>query len=107
MTSQSLGESIGLRLQNMATKNHLILTYLTIFSQEGIGKICCHCSVFLIRHTPTHDNSLGVDLKISIFWFACPTIPFCALVTATHIKGGANPSSSDMHGNHMLTVGRV
>jgi len=46
------------------------MTYLTIFSLEGKDKICCHSSVFLIRPTPTHYNSLGVDLKISIFWLA-------------------------------------
>jgi len=49
------------------------LTNMRIFSLEGMAKICCHSSVFLISPTPTHDNSFGVDLKISIFWFAHPT----------------------------------
>jgi len=57
------------RLQNTATKNHLILTYLTTFSLERIDKISCHSCVFLIRPTCTQDNCLGVDLKILIFWF--------------------------------------
>jgi len=48
------------------------MTYLMIFSLEGKDKICCHSSVFLITPTPIHDNSLGVDLKILIFWFAHP-----------------------------------
>ena len=34
--------------------------------------ICCHASVFLIRPTPTHSNTLQVILKISIFWFVDP-----------------------------------
>jgi len=50
------------------------MTYLRIFSLEGMAKICCHSSDFLIRPTPTHDYSLGVDVKISNFWFAHPTI---------------------------------
>jgi len=54
----------------MANKNHLILTYLTILSLEGMDEIYCHSTAFLIRTTPTHDNCLGVDLKISIFLFA-------------------------------------
>jgi len=58
----------------MITINSSILTYLTIFSLEGMGKICCHSSVFLIRPTPTHNNSLRVNLKISIFWFADPIL---------------------------------
>jgi len=37
-----------------------------------IGEIYCHSSVFLIRPTPTHNSSLPVNLKISIFWFAHP-----------------------------------
>jgi len=37
-------------------------------------KICFHVSVFLIRPTPTHNNILQIILKISIFWFADPTI---------------------------------
>jgi len=58
----------------MANKNRSISTYLTIFSLEKMDEIYCHSSVFLIRPTPTHNNSLGVDLKISIFWFAHPII---------------------------------
>jgi len=56
----------------MANKNRSISTYLTIFSLERMDEICYHSSVFLIRPIPTHENSLGVDLKISIFWFAHP-----------------------------------
>jgi len=51
-----------------------ILTYSTIFSLEGMGEIYCHSSVFLIRPTPTHKNSLQANLKISIFWLDHPTI---------------------------------
>ena len=36
--------------------------------------ICCHDRVFLIRPTPTHDNTLLIILRISIFWFADPTV---------------------------------
>jgi len=36
-----------IRLQNMATNNHSILTYLTTFSLEKMDKICCYSSVFL------------------------------------------------------------
>jgi len=36
-------------------------------------RIWFHARVFLIRSTPTHDNTLQVILKISIFWFADPT----------------------------------
>jgi len=34
--TKNLGESIGLRLQNAANENRLILTHLTTFSLEGI-----------------------------------------------------------------------
>ena len=37
-------------------------------------EICYHSSVFLITPTPIHDNSLQVNLKISIFKFADPII---------------------------------
>jgi len=77
VTSRNLGESIGPKAAKY--KNRSILTYLMIFSLEGKDKICCHFSVFLIIPTPTHDNSLGVDLKISIFWFAYPTPSVVAL----------------------------
>ena len=36
-------------------------------------RIWFHASVFLIRLTPTHDNTLQVILKILIFRFADPT----------------------------------
>ena len=36
-------------------------------------RIWSHASVFLIRPTPAHDNTLQVILKISIFQFADPT----------------------------------
>ena len=58
----------------MATIYRSILTYLTIFTVEGMDEICCHYSVFLIRPTPTHDSSLQVNLKISISEFADPTL---------------------------------
>jgi len=58
--------------QNIANKNCSILMHLTIFSLVGMDEICCHSSVFLIRPTPTHNNSLKVDLKILIFWFMHP-----------------------------------
>ena len=39
---------------------------------------CKECTKFaatiLIRPTPTHNNTLQVILKISIFWFANPTL---------------------------------
>ena len=34
--------------------------------------ICCHASVFLIRPTPTQNNTLQIILKISIFRFGDP-----------------------------------
>ena len=37
-------------------------------------EFCYHSSVFLIRPTPTHDNSLQVNLKIFIFEFADPIL---------------------------------
>ena len=41
-----------------------------IFSLERMNEICYNSSVFLIRLIPTHDNSLQVNLKVSIFEFA-------------------------------------
>jgi len=35
-------------------------------------RIWYHASVFLIRPTPTHDSTLQVILKVSIYWFADP-----------------------------------
>ena len=45
-----------------------------VFPLQGMHGICCHASVFLIRPTPTHNNTLQVILKISIFRFADPTL---------------------------------
>ena len=47
--------------------------------------ICCHTSVFLIRPTPTHNNTLQVILKISIFQFANPTTS----IVIKYMFGGA------------------
>ena len=57
----------------MATINSLILMYFMV-SLERMGEICCHSSVFLIIPIPTHNNSLHVNLKISIFRFAHPNL---------------------------------
>jgi len=53
----------------MATKNYLILMYLTIFSLKFATTL-----VFFYYTHPKHDNRLGVDLKITIFWFTHPII---------------------------------
>ena len=50
-----------------------ILRYFFKFPLQGMHRICCHVSVFLIRPYPTHNNTLQVILKTSIFQFADPT----------------------------------
>jgi len=71
MISRYLGESIGINAKCGKQKS-LNFDVFDVFSLERMEEICCHSSVFLIRLTPTHDNSLGVEFKISMFWFAHP-----------------------------------
>jgi len=69
MTSRNLGENIGLGCK-IQKKNRSILTHKfeDIFTRRDGQNLL----PLLIRPTPTHDNSLRVDLKISNFWFAHP-----------------------------------
>ena len=62
------------RLRIATAENGSIWRYFSIFSLQGMNEIYCHASVFLIRPTPTHNNTLQVILKISIFWFADPSL---------------------------------
>jgi len=43
----------------MGSTNRSVLMHLMILLLEGMDEICCHSSIFLIRPTPTHNNSLG------------------------------------------------
>ena len=45
-----------------------------MLSLQGMHKIHCHFGVFLIRPTPTQNNTLQVILKIAIFRFADLTL---------------------------------
>jgi len=60
------------RLQIATVENGSILRYFSIFPLQGVHGICCHASVFLIRPTPTYNNTLYVILKISSFRLAEP-----------------------------------
>ena len=60
------------RLRIATAENGSIWRYFSIFSLQGMNRIYCYASVFLIRPTPTHNNTLQVILKISIFRFADP-----------------------------------
>ena len=61
------------RLQIAIAENGSIWRYFSVFPLQGMHRICCHASVFLIRPTPTHNNTLQIIVKISIFRFADPT----------------------------------
>ena len=78
-TLTKLGEKHWLqqtRSQNTTGKNGLILRYFFRFPLQGMHGICCHVSVFLIKPTPTLNNTLQFILKISIFQFADPTYSY-------------------------------
>jgi len=70
------GEYGGIRrtLQNVATKNHLILRCFNHFLPEESNKLGCHAGVIQVTLTLIHDNSYVVDWRISIFRIADPTI---------------------------------
>jgi len=73
-------------------ENGLIWRYFLIFPLQEMLGICCHASVFLIRPTPTHNNTLQVILKISIFGlWTLPLVPvfLCkrGLIFTCHVIG--------------------
>ena len=76
-TPTKLGEEHWLQQtgsQNATGENGSIHRYFFRFPLQGMHGNCCHNIVFLIRPTPTHNNTLQAILKISIFWFVDPTL---------------------------------
>ena len=55
-------------------------------------RIWFHDSVFLIRPTSTHNNTLQVILKISIFRFADPTVVIWTVATYVQYREAAMSS---------------
>ena len=55
------------RSQNATGKNGSILSYFFRFPLQKMHGIHCHVSVFLIRPTPAHYNTLHEDINFSIY----------------------------------------